>query len=176
MTRPQPAPVLPAAAVHDVEVVIEDDRWRAFGDVAGAVNQAIAALLASGTSGTGTLTSATVLLADDAHVASLNMNFRGKSEPTNVLSFPAGPVPAVAGATAPGATGYAGDVIIARETVEREAGTLGVPVLHHLQHLAVHGLLHLIGYDHITDADATVMETLETRILATLGIADPYAL
>ena len=171
MTRPQPAPVLTAAPAHDVEVVIEDDRWRALGDVADAVDRAVVALLASGAEGIDKLASATVLLSDDAHVASLNTNFRGKPEPTNVLSFPAGP-----GAALPGETAYAGDVIIARETVEREAGTLGVPVLHHLQHLAVHGLLHLIGYDHITTADATVMETLETRVLATLGIADPYAL
>ena len=110
------------------------------------------------------------MLSDDARVTALNSNFRQKPTPTNVLSFPADP-----SATEPGEPAYLGDVIIARETLEREALEHGIPLLHHLQHLTIHGVLHLLGYDHQTEHDATLMETLETRVLASLGVADPYA-
>ncbi len=170
MSRPAPVPAPLPATSHDVEIVIEDDRWCEDPDVLEVANRAVAALFASHATGLERLAAATVLLSDDAHIAALNTNFRGKTAPTNVLSFPAAP-----SARQRGEPIYAGDVIIARETVASEAAALGIPVQHHLQHLIVHGLLHLIGYDHLTDADAHVMETLETRILAPLGIADPYA-
>jgi probable rRNA maturation factor len=106
-----------------------------------------------------------ISLGSDDDVASLNAAFRGKSAPTNVLSFPAG-----RGAPA----GFLGDIVLAAETIMREADEQRVPFTHHVQHLVVHGLLHLLGYDHESDFAAEQMERLETSILASLGVADPY--
>ncbi len=139
--------------------------WSALGDDAAGVYEAAEAvarfpgLLSSDAS-------VSIALASDDEVAALNAAYRGKAAPTNVLSFPAG-------RGAP--TGFLGDVALAAETVAREAGEQGVSVVHHVQHLVVHGLLHLIGYDHQSDAEAERMEALETSILAGLGVADPYA-
>lgn len=105
-----------------------------------------------------------VLLSDDARIQALNRNFRGKDAVTNVLSFPA----------RPGAA-HLGDIIVARETVEREAAAEGKTRDRHLTHLLVHGVLHLFGYDHDSDDDAAEMEALEIEILASLGVPDPYA-
>jgi probable rRNA maturation factor len=107
-----------------------------------------------------------VLLTDDAGIRLLNRNWRGIDKPTNVLSFPL-PGDKVAFA-------LIGDIAIAYETLAREAGAEGKPFLHHLAHLAVHGFLHLMGYDHATDSQADAMEGLERDILARLDIADPY--
>lgn len=130
------------------------------------VHVAIAAALAAAGARQASLT---VALADDATLRTLNQRYRGKDAPTNVLSFP---TPAQAGAAA---DGYAGDVVIAEETVLAEAADMDKPALHHLTHLVVHGVLHLMGYDHETDPEAARMEALETEILAGLAIADPYA-
>lgn len=111
-----------------------------------------------------------VALSDDAQVAELNASYRGKPSPTNVLSFPAVPMLPVDGDPR-----FLGDVILALETLKREAVDLGVPLAHHLQHLVVHGVLHLLGYDHQTEEEAQEMESLEVRILAGLAINDPYA-
>lgn len=111
-----------------------------------------------------------VAFADDARVRVLNRDFRGKDAATNVLSFPAPPE-----ASPPGGPAFLGDVILARETVVREAAEAGLPFETHLVHLAVHGFLHLLGYDHIDDDDAERMEHLETAILADLGLPDPHA-
>jgi probable rRNA maturation factor len=111
-----------------------------------------------------------VALADDAQVAELNASYRGKDKPTNVLSFPAVPMLPVDDEPR-----FLGDIILALETLEREAADLGLPLAHHMQHLVVHGLLHLLGYDHQTEDEAKEMEGLEVRILAQLAIADPYA-
>jgi len=110
-----------------------------------------------------------VVLGDDALVRALNGTYRGKDKPTNVLSFPF-QVP-------PGGVrdGTLGDVVLAVETVAREATERRVQPVHHLQHLVVHGLLHLLGFEHATDSEAEDMERLESEILAMLGIADPYA-
>lgn len=109
-----------------------------------------------------------ILLADDARLAELNGQFRGKPKPTNVLSFPDGSDQGAEGGT------YLGDLALARETVFREAADQGKSALDHTLHLVVHGILHLLGYDHDTDRAALEMETLERHILADLGIADPY--
>jgi probable rRNA maturation factor len=111
---------------------------------------------------------ACIALSDDASVQDLNARFRGKDKPTNVLSFPA------QADFADGTTQSLGDIVLAWETVAREAADLGVPPAHHFQHLVVHGLLHLLGYDHETDAEAEEMEGLEVEILSRLGIPNPY--
>lgn len=106
-----------------------------------------------------------IVLSSDASVAVLNERYRNKPKPTNVLSFPPGPG---------SPEGYFGDIVLATETILREAEELDVPPEHHLQHLIVHGLLHLFGLDHVTVAGAERMEKLEVKILARLGIANPY--
>ena len=98
----------------------------------------------------------------------LNRDYRGKDYATNVLSFPIELPPGIS-------LPLIGDLAICAPVVAREAAEQGKPANHHWAHMTVHGVLHLLGYDHIEDADAEVMETLETRILAKLGIGDPYA-
>jgi probable rRNA maturation factor len=110
----------------------------------------------------------TVVLTDDAEQRQLNQQWRGFDKPTNVLSFPQlEPFTPV--------LGLVGDITLARETVVAEAAEMGITLQAHFTHLVVHGFLHLLGYDHIEEAEAVTMESLETKILATLGIADPYA-
>lgn len=109
--------------------------------------------------------SVAVLLADDEAIAALNLQFRGKPGPTNVLSFP----------PAAGEAGFIGDIAMAAETIAREAENQGKSFVHHASHLVVHGFLHLLGYDHLEPEDAERMEARERAILAGLGIEDPYA-
>jgi probable rRNA maturation factor len=111
---------------------------------------------------------ACVALSDDATVRGLNARFRGKDKPTNVLSFPA--LERFGEASPPSL----GDIVLAQETIEREAAEQGVAAAHHLQHLVVHGLLHLLGFDHETEDEAQEMEGIEIEVLATLGIPNPY--
>jgi probable rRNA maturation factor len=110
----------------------------------------------------------TLVLTDDAHQRVLNRDWRQIDKSTNVLSFPQiEPFAPLAG--------LIGDITLARETLEREAGEMEIGFSDHFTHLVVHGFLHLLGYDHIEDDEALQMEGLETQILAILGIADPYA-
>ena len=111
------------------------------------------------------------MLASDAIVRRLNCAHRGKDAATNVLSFPFQRPP---GAFEE-ARVYLGDVVLAAETVRGEAAERGIDPGHHLRHLVVHGVLHLLGYDHDTDAAAAEMEGLETELLGRIGVADPYA-
>ncbi len=111
-----------------------------------------------------------ILLTGDDAVRDLNARWRGKDRPTNVLSFPAAAPGGLAGARA------VGDVVVACETLLDEARREGKSPADHLRHLVAHGVLHLLGYDHETDAEAQIMEDLERRALAALGVADPYAL
>jgi len=106
-----------------------------------------------------------VLLASDEVVRELNLRFLGNDKPTNVLSFPATENP----------EHHLGDIALAFETCAREAAEQGKPLGDHLQHLVAHGVLHLVGYDHQTDAEAEAMEALEREILSGLGVPDPYA-
>jgi probable rRNA maturation factor len=106
--------------------------------------------------------SLTVALADDRRVRALNARDRRKDTPTNVLSYPSGE------------RAFLGDIVLARQTVWREARQQAKSPADHLSHLVVHGTLHLLGFDHVDDAEAERMEALERRVLARLGIADPY--
>ncbi len=109
------------------------------------------------------------MLTNDAGIRRLNGQWRGKDKATNVLSFP---TPEVARA---GGEPHLGDIAIAFETVEREALSEGKAFENHLMHLAVHGTLHLLGYDHEVADEAEEMEAMERTVLATLGVPDPYA-
>lgn len=113
-----------------------------------------------------------IRLTDDAELQALNRDYRGKNRPTNVLSFP-GDDPAVP--SVPGQPWLLGDIAVALQTTAREAAEAGRTVEAHLGHLIVHGVLHLLGHDHLVDPEADAMEALETRVLAALGYADPYA-
>jgi probable rRNA maturation factor len=109
-----------------------------------------------------------VVLTNDAAVRRLNRAYRGKDKPTNVLSFPAD--------APPGATWLLGDVVIAHGVTTRESRLENKTLDAHLAHLVIHGVLHLLGYDHLQDKDAAVMERLESDIMARMGFADPYAI
>jgi probable rRNA maturation factor len=163
-----------------VDTVIEDERWAEFDLSTRAETAAVAALAAVGLPSEGfTLC---LMGCDDAAIADLNAEFRGKPAPTNVLSWPAEERrPARPGAAPrlprPGRAEMPcelGDIAIAYDTCAREAREQGKPLADHVAHLVAHGVLHLLGYDHETDADAGVMEGLERRALATMGVSDPY--
>ena len=109
-----------------------------------------------------------LMLADDARIRELNSTWRGKDKPTNVLSFPAPEQPGGAGAR------HLGDIALAYETLARESEEESKEFAHHFAHLIIHGVLHLLGYDHEVEAEAEIMEALEVKALASLGIADPY--
>ena len=151
------------------EIVVGGGLWQSAQDAEAVARRAIATAAAACEVDLGNAEVA-LMLTDDATVRALNREFRGIDEPTNVLSFPASKA-----ARQRQAPRLLGDIAIAYETVLREAHGEGKPFNHHLSHLAVHGFLHLIGYDHNTDEDADKMEALETEILAQLGIPDPFA-
>ncbi|MGB7410750.1 MAG: rRNA maturation RNase YbeY [Sphingopyxis granuli] len=142
--------------------------------------EAVAAALAltpwAGLADAAPLVEVAVRLTDDAEVQALNRNFRGKDRPTNVLSFPQ--VQADLLDTLSNSDDgeiLLGDIVLARETCAREAAEKAVPIADHATHLIVHGTLHLVGYDHLDDSAAEAMEALEVKALASLGIANPYA-
>lgn len=110
-----------------------------------------------------------LVLGDDALIQALNRQWRGQDKPTNVLSFPALPA-----ALPSGAPHLLGDVVLAFETLAAEAAAQGKPLAHHLRHLVVHGVLHLLGFDHAAAGEAERMEALEVAVLAGLGVPDPY--
>jgi probable rRNA maturation factor len=112
-----------------------------------------------------------VRIVDEHEMRALNRDYRDQDQPTNVLAFPAGD----AGFVPPGERLLLGDIVVCATVVAGEAEEQGKPLDHHWGHMLVHGTLHLLGHDHATDRDAEVMETLERRVLASLGIADPYA-
>lgn len=154
------------------EVLVVADCWQREPDSEGVIQRAIAAAAESVDEDVADAEVA-VMLTDDAGIRTLNSSWRGIDKPTNVLSFPALQPEAE---WKPGdAPRMLGDIAIAYETVRREADEEQRPFDHHLSHLAVHGFLHLIGYDHENDGDAEEMEALEMQILAHLGIPDPYA-
>jgi probable rRNA maturation factor len=158
-------------ALPMTEVLVVADGWQSEPDAEAVIQRAIAAAAEIADADTGEAELA-VMLTDDAGIRTLNNNWRGIDKPTNVLSFPALPPTGPPGPD--DAPRMLGDIAIAFETTRAEADDEQKPFDHHLSHLAVHGFLHLIGYDHEEDDDAEAMEALETEILAQLGIPDPY--
>ncbi|MEM1316136.1 MAG: rRNA maturation RNase YbeY [Pseudomonadota bacterium] len=167
----------------EIELAVEDPRWDAEAGVASVLRAAAAAALeAAGVDGAGR--SISILLTADGPMAELNGRFRGKPAPTNVLSWPAEDLAAEAEGAAPAAPSppaapdqepeSLGDLALARETLAREAAEAGKPLDAHLFHLAAHGTLHLLGYDHEREGDAARMEALESRICLAAGHPDPY--
>lgn len=157
-------------ASEDLIVVLaQSGAWSdALADAEGVVRAAVEAALMEG-GPRARDTNVTIVLADDAGVRALNARFRNQDKPTNVLSFPArAPTTALVEKTL-------GDVVLAYETVAREAAEQAKPFVHHVSHLVVHGVLHLLGYDHDADAEAQTMEALEVSALARLDIPNPYA-
>lgn len=162
------------------ETIFEDDRWQEAGLETLAETAAAATLAHLGHRAAEY--EIAVLACDDARIAVLNADFRGKPRPTNVLSWPDEDLAPEAAGAAPEAPEpgdeadphHLGDVAIAWETCQREAAEQDKPFAAHVTHLMVHGVLHLLGFDHIRDKDATVMEAHERAILGKLGISDPY--
>jgi probable rRNA maturation factor len=145
-----------------IEVVVAARAWRVAEPRAAALARTAAAATLAHEAAPGAALA--ILLTDDAHQQTLNGAFRGSDAATNVLSFPAaGP-----------ATGSLGDIALAFGVCAREAAEQGKTLAAHLQHLTAHGVLHLLGYDHESDAEAEAMEARERVILAGLGVADPY--
>jgi probable rRNA maturation factor len=150
----------------DIAVIVNDDAWPE--NLQARAEAAVLAALAFARPKVKGAAELSILLTNDEEQHALNREWRGKDSSTNVLSFPQiepfGPV-----------IGLLGDITLARETLEREAADQGTTFADHFTHLVVHGFLHILGYDHLTDAEALQMESLETQILASLGVADPYA-
>jgi probable rRNA maturation factor len=159
------------AAARDIaaDVLIEAGTWPARAKLRALAERAIGAAADRACPDLEPGAEVSLLFTDDAHMRTLNLRYRGKDKPTNVLSLPAAPV--LVGRLGP----PLGDIVLAAETIAAEAGAQGLAANDHLTHLIVHGFLHLVGYDHEHDAEALVMEGLETAILGDLGIADPYA-
>lgn len=157
-----------------LDLLIEDRRWNAIGLEALATRAAKAALAHLGLDANAVEIS--FLACNDTRIAALNADFRGKPQPTNVLSWPSDELGADKDGVppAPPRDMELGDIAISYDTCAREAEDMGLALEDHVSHLTVHGILHLLGYDHIRDKDATLMEGLETAILGKLGIADPY--
>jgi probable rRNA maturation factor len=154
-----------------VDVLFDSPDWQALPDADDIVRRAIALAASGAVMSHRHGTELSVLLCDDQSIAKLNARWRGQNRPTNVLSFPATP-PVPGGQDGPV---ILGDIAIAYETAAREAAEQGKTVADHLAHLAIHGFLHLLGYDHQMDGEAEHMEQLERDILARIDIADPYA-
>lgn len=156
------------------DTIIEDDRWQKAGLAALSETAARATLEHLGLDPESH--EIAILGCDDTRIATLNADFRGKPQPTNVLSWPACDLSADTAGDPPHppGPGELGDIAIAWDTCQREAHDSGKPLQDHVTHLVVHGVLHLLGYDHVRDPDATLMEATEVEILGKLGVPDPY--
>ena len=154
-----------AAQGPAIDILIQSPLWERAPEAERWIHTAIASVAARLSTSDGEVA---IVLTDDSAIRALNRDWRGIDKPTNVLSFPA---PQLAGSGGPH---ILGDIVIAYETLDRECTVDGKTFCHHLTHLAIHGFLHLLGYDHETEADAETMESLETEILAGLNIPDPY--
>ncbi len=162
-----------------VDTVIELPEWQAL-DLDGLAERAVGITLRR--LGLPDVAEVALLATGDTRIAELNADFRAKEAATNVLSWPSadlaaqtpGGQPALPEADFPGEPPFLGDVALSWQTCRAEAEAAGKPVEAHVSHLIVHGVLHLLGYDHIHDEDAALMERIEVEILGELGIPDPY--
>jgi probable rRNA maturation factor len=176
--RPQVAPA--------IDILMDSPLWKAQRGVKAVLQRAIGEAAAMAATSGGELA---IVLTDDSAIRALNRDWRGKDQPTNVLSFPANaPSQALPGKRRKVKVGVAsrraaaqwgrvrllGDIVIAYETLAREALAEQRPFRHHLAHLAVHGFLHLVGHDHAAEAEADVMEAIEIAVLARLNVPNPY--
>lgn len=151
-----------------VSIEVEDAAWQSLAGLDELVQSAVAAALSG--AGADEDGEVAILFTNDDAIAEINASWRGRNKPTNVLSFPAAPdMPVPAGEPRP-----LGDIVLAHGVIAREAAEQGKTLRDHTAHLIVHGMLHLLGFDHEEDHDADAMERLEARILKGLGISDPY--
>jgi probable rRNA maturation factor len=146
-----------------IDVIVKSKRWKTSKGAVPVMKRAIVTAAATLSTPAAELA---IVLTDNTAMRSLNRVWRGVDAATNVLSFPNKP--------AGGGAAFIGDIVLAHKTIAAEACKQGKPFLHHLAHLAVHGFLHLLGYDHEREKDANVMESLEREILQRLAIPDPY--
>jgi probable rRNA maturation factor len=164
------APSQPKKSRLAADIAVEAGDWPPKRTLRRLVDKAVEVTLLEADIAPGQASEVSIVFSDDAHVRTLNRDWRGKDKPTNVLSFPA--FPAEPGGAMPP---MLGDIVLAVETVAREAELEAKPLDHHITHLVIHGLLHLLGHDHEDDAEAERMEALERAALARLAIPDPYA-
>jgi probable rRNA maturation factor len=153
------------AAALQIDIQTQSPLWEAQPLAGKTVRDAVIAAASALSTAGGEVS---IVLTNDSSIRALNRDWRGIDKPTNVLSFPA------AGQKSGEDARLLGDIIIAYETLERECDDENRIFLHHLAHLAVHGFLHLIGYDHETDTKAEEMEGLESKIMTRLNMPDPY--
>lgn len=153
-----------------IDLTVEAGDWPAKRSLRALVRKAVDAALDETGASPDAPCELGIVFTDDARIQALNAAWRGKDKPTNVLSFPAFPL-------SPGnrLPPMLGDIVLARETVAREAELEGKPLEHHISHLVIHGFLHLLGHDHEDEGEADRMEALERAALARLAIPDPYA-
>ena len=168
MADPGPSPTVSSL---EVDVVRHAEIWDRIAVSDEVLARAALAAFAASSVAPDAPCEVTLVLTDDDEMRELNRTWRGKDSSTNVLSFPAGE----SVGEAHGEPSSLGDIVLAGETVIEEAKLKGIPAADHAVHLVVHGMLHLLGFDHERDADAERMEALETKVLAGLGVADPYA-
>jgi probable rRNA maturation factor len=167
-----------------IDILVESPLWKTRRGIRAVLQRAIGEAAAMAATRGGELA---IVLTDDSGIRALNRDWRGKDQPTNVLSFPAqaptASLPAKGGRVAAGMrpreradrVRLLGDIVLAYETMAREALAERRPFAHHLAHLAVHGFLHLVGHDHAAEAEADAMEALEVAVLARLNVPNPYA-
>lgn len=148
------------------EILIESEPWQELAPL-DVVDRLLHSMVENGVV-RGPASSMEIVFSSDDAIRELNRRFRGKDAPTNVLAFPSAMAPEPSGTTA------LGSVALAYGVMTREAGERGIPLSHHLTHLTLHGVLHLLGFDHEDEADRLAMERVEIDILAGLGIPDPY--
>lgn len=166
-TEPRPPAYLPLAA----EIVGVEKGWQRLEGIEASISMAVTAVGSHPRVAPFLPAEACIALSTDADVRILNRAWRAKDTPTNVLSFPTPPGQPVEDGVPP----FVGDVVLALETIIAEAADLDIPIRNHVQHLVVHGLLHLFGFDHEEASMAREMETIETQVLASIAVPDPYA-
>jgi probable rRNA maturation factor len=167
--RRAPPPVRRRRTPLRVDIVVASRLWMGRRSIKALLRRAVGEAASMVSTIQGQRGELAIVLTDDSAIRALNRDWRCKDATTNVLSFPAKEP-----RDARGSTRLLGDIVIAYETTEREARAEHKPFAHHVAHLAVHGFLHLVGYDHATDDEAAAMEKLETAILARLDVPDPY--